>query len=46
MDYLSFSDLQSFGFVLYLVYPFITVLLAILLWIVLIGILIISKKNN
>nr|NP_150360.1 NADH dehydrogenase subunit 6 [Rhizophydium sp. 136]AAK84290.1 NADH dehydrogenase subunit 6 [Rhizophydium sp. 136] len=45
-EFVYFTDLQSFGFILYLVYPFITILLAILLWIVLIGILKISTNNT
>ena len=41
---MMFTDIQSLGFLLYLAYPFITVLLGILLWVVLIGILCISKS--
>ena len=44
MDFTSFTDLQSFGFILYLSYPFITILFALLLFIVLIGILRISSN--
>jgi hypothetical protein len=45
-QFINFTDLQSFGFILYLAYPIITVLLGILLWIVLIGILKISESSN
>lgn len=41
-SFLTFTDIQSFGFLLYLVYPFITILLGIILWVVLVGILRIS----
>jgi len=42
-DFINFTDLNILGFILYLAYPFITLILAILLWIVLIGILKISS---
>jgi hypothetical protein len=38
-EYFLFTDIQSLGFLLYLGYPFIIVLLGIILWVVLIGIL-------
>lgn len=41
-EFLTFTDIQSLGFLLYLAYPFITVLLGIILWCVLIGIIVIS----
>lgn len=38
-EFLTITDIESFGYVLYLGYPLATVLLGILLWCVLIGIL-------
>jgi hypothetical protein len=37
-DFLTFNDIQLLGFMIYLTYPFITILLGILLWCVLIGV--------
>jgi hypothetical protein len=45
-DFINFTDLNVLGFILYLAYPFITLILAILLWIVLIGILKISSPQR
>ena len=41
-EFLTITDIQSLGYVIYLAYPIIIVLLGILLWCVLIGILRIS----
>lgn len=41
-EFTSISDIESFGYMLYLAYPLIIILLGILLWCVLIGILRIS----
>ena len=41
-EFITFTDIQSQGFLLYLAFPFITVLLGIILWCVLVGILRIS----
>lgn len=41
-EFKNFTDIQSIGFLLYLTYPFITIILGIILWCVLIGILKIS----
>lgn len=41
-EFISITDIQSLGYILYLVYPIIIVLIGILLWCVLIGILRIS----
>lgn len=43
-SFLSFSDIESFGFILYLGYPLIIILLGVLLWCIQIGILRISQK--
>ena len=40
--FIAFTDIQSFGFLLYLAYPKITILLGVLLWSVLIGIIVIK----
>lgn len=42
-EFISFTDIQSLGFILFLGYPIIIVYLGMILWIVLIGILRISK---
>lgn len=44
-EFITFTDIQSLGFLLYLVYPFITILLGIILWVVLVGILRISTSS-
>jgi di/tricarboxylate transporter len=41
-EFLTITDIQSLGFILYLGYPIIIVLIGVLLWCVLIGILRIS----
>lgn len=41
-EFFTFTDIQSLGFLLYLAYPFITVILGLILWCVLVGILRIS----
>jgi hypothetical protein len=41
-EFLTITDIESFGFILYLGYPIIIVLIGVLLWCVLIGILRIS----
>ena len=41
-EFFSITDIQSLGYVIYLAYPLIIILLGILLWCVLIGILRIS----
>lgn len=38
-EFINFTDIQSLGFLLYLTYPFITIILGIILWCVLVGIL-------
>lgn len=43
-DFVSITDIEALGFILYLSFPLITILIAILLWCVLIGILRISKS--
>lgn len=43
-DFVSFTDIESFGYILYLGYPLIILLIGILLWCILIGILKISQK--
>ena len=40
--FISFTDIESFGILLYIANPFITLLFGILLWCVLIGVIIIS----
>ncbi len=44
-EFITFTDIQSLGFLLYLAFPFITVLLGIILWVVLVGILRISTNH-
>ena len=44
-EFLTFTDIQSLGFLLYLAFPFITILLGIILWCVLVGILRISSSQ-
>lgn len=41
---ISFTDIESLGYQVYLEYPFIIILIGILLWAILIGILRISQK--
>lgn len=43
-SFISLSDIESFGYILYLGYPVIIILLGILLWCIQIGILRISQK--
>jgi hypothetical protein len=43
-EFLTFTDIESLGYILYLGFPFITILIGILLWCVLIGILRISGQ--
>ena len=43
-SFISFSDIESFGYILYLGYPVIIILLGVLLWCIQIGILRISQK--
>lgn len=44
-EFITFTDIQSLGFLLYLAFPFLTVFLGIILWVVLVGILRISTNN-
>jgi len=44
-EFITFTDIQSLGFLLYLAFPFITILLGIILWVVLVGILRISTNT-
>ena len=44
-DFITFTDIQSLGFLIYLAFPFIIVLLGIILWVVLVGILRISTSS-
>jgi hypothetical protein len=44
-EFITFTDIQSLGFLLYLAFPFITILLGIILWVVLVGILRISTNH-
>jgi hypothetical protein len=37
-EYITFKDIESLGYILYLGYPFIIILIGILLWCVLLGI--------
>lgn len=41
-EFFTFTDIQSLGFLLYLAYPFIIIILGLILWCVLVGILRIS----
>lgn len=41
-EFLNFNDIQLLGFMIYLAFPFVTVLVGVLLWCVLIGVLRIS----
>ncbi len=43
-DYMTITDIEALGYIIYLAYPIITVLIGILLWCVLIGILRISGQ--
>lgn len=45
-DFLSLSDIHLLGFMIYLAYPFITILLGVLLWCVLIGVLKIAAGSS
>lgn len=44
-EFINFTDIQSLGFFIFLSFPFIIVLIGILLWCVLVGIIRISNKN-
>lgn len=45
-EFITYTDISSFGYILYLAYPLITILIGILLWCVLIGILRISGSGQ
>ena len=44
-EFISFTDVQSLAYFLFLAYPFVIILIGIILWIILIGILKISFAN-
>ena len=44
-EFISFTDVQSLAYFLFLAYPFVIILIGIILWIILIGILKISLGN-